>query len=105
MQGSNSEDSTLDYAAFKNNIREENFSPDQRRPLDARLNILDSFLDLRGGAVKPTYAPGEVTIMDLSDGTLSSSTACTLFNLGMDEYLGSSARGKMVVLDEAHKVR
>jgi hypothetical protein len=105
MQASNAEDSTLDYFVFKRRLDAAGFSPDQKQPLQIRLNVLESFLDLRGTAAQPTYAPGEVTIMDLSDGTLSSSTACVLFKLGMDDYLKSSAKGKMVVLDEAHKVR
>mgnify|MGYP007098515272 CR=1 FL=1 len=105
MQASNSEDSTLDYVAFKRRLDTAGFSPDQKQPLQIRLNILESFLDLSGTAAEPTYTPGEVTIMDLSDGTLSSNTACVLFRLGMENYLKSSARGKMVVLDEAHKVR
>ncbi|KAL1799123.1 hypothetical protein ACET3X_003160 [Alternaria dauci] len=103
MQKSNGGDTVLDYAAFKKKIKEAGFTRDQMQPLQIRLNILDSFLDLNGTAEEPTYEPGEVTIMDLSDDTMSSSTACALFKLGMNDYLGSSAKGKMIVLDEAHK--
>ncbi|KAJ4333429.1 hypothetical protein N0V87_007625 [Didymella glomerata] len=68
-----------------------------------RMNLLESFLDLKGTASVPEFNPGEVTIIDLSDPFLTPSTACILFKLGLERFLQSSAPGKMVVLDEAHK--
>lgn len=100
---SRSEDAPCDYLDFKKRLKGVKFDAKQRMTLDNRLKVLESFLDLYGKFPQPEYAPGEITIMDLSDNQLSSATVCALFKLGMDNFLKSSATGKMVVLDEAHK--
>lgn len=100
-----SEDGSLDYAKFKHRLAQENFDPTQTNMLEMRLNLLESFLDMQGDAPEADFQPGEITIMDLSDAFVSSGTACILFKLGLERFLQCSAPGKMVVLDEAHKVR
>jgi hypothetical protein len=101
----NSEDGSLDYTKFKQVLKLESFNPEQTSMLEMRLNLLESFLDLTNKAPQPYYLPGEVTIIDLSDAFISPSTACILFKLGLERFLQSPTPGKMVVLDEAHKVR
>lgn len=100
-----SKDGSLDYTKFKQALKLEKFDPTQTNMLEMRLNLLESFLDLTDKAPQPDYLPGEVTIMDLSDAFISSNTACILFKLGLERFLQSRAPGKLVVLDEAHKVR
>lgn len=100
-----SEDGSLNYAEFKHRLAQENFDPTQTNMLEMRLNLLESFLDMQGDAPEADFQPGEITIMDLSDAFVSPGTACILFKLGLERFLQCSAPGKMVVLDEAHKVR
>tara|TARA_R110002003_G_scaffold175_10_gene14254 strand:+ start:6236 stop:7012 length:777 start_codon:yes stop_codon:yes gene_type:complete len=100
-----SKDGSLDYVKFKKLLQMENFNPEQTNMLDMRMNLLESFLDLTDQAPEPSFRPGEITIMDLSDAFISPNTACILFKLGMERFLQGPASGKLVVLDEAHKVR
>jgi hypothetical protein len=70
-----------------------------------RLGLLESFLDLDNSCPAPQFREGEITIMDMSCPFVDANTACILFRIGLQRYLQSKAAGKMVVLDEAHKVR
>ena len=48
---------------------------------------------------------GSLTIVDLSGEHIDSSSACVLFNICLELYLDKSqTSGKVVALDEAHKV-
>jgi hypothetical protein len=97
-------DGLLDYKLFKKAVERIDLNEAQAQALNQRLAMLESFLDLDGNAAEPEFLPGEMVIMDLSDAFMSSSTACVLFKLGMDRFLQSPVKSKMVVLDEAHKV-
>lgn len=99
-----SEDGLLDYKLFTQELEQIDLGKEQAQALKQRLAMLESFLDLDGKAAEPEFLPGEMIIMDLSDAFMSSSTACVLFKLGLDRFLNSPVKGKMVVLDEAHKV-
>jgi hypothetical protein len=99
-----SQDGSLDYVKFKKQLDLESFDPTQTNMLEMRLNLLESFLDLTDKAPQPDFLPGEITIMDLSDAFISPNTACILFKLGLERFLQCEALGKLVVLDEAHKV-
>lgn len=99
-----SADGSMDYAEFKRRIAEEKWDSTQSNMLKMRTNLLESFLDLDGTTSVPDFRPGDITIIDLSDPFLTPSTACILFKLALEQFLQSSASGKMVVLDEAHKV-
>lgn len=99
-----SKDGSLDYTKFKKALTLESFDATQTNMLEMRLNLLESFLDLTDTAPQPDYLPGEITIMDLSDAFISPSTACILFKLGLERFLQCETPGKLVVLDEAHKV-
>jgi hypothetical protein len=94
----------LDYALFKKRLKECNFNPAQTNMLQMRMDLLESFLDLKGTCPEPSFAPGEITIMDMSCPFVDTNTACILFKIGLQRYLQSKAPGKMIVLDEAHKV-
>jgi hypothetical protein len=97
--------SGLNYALFKQKLRECKFNPKQTAMLKLRLDLLESFLDLHNSYPEPLYRPGEITIMDMSCPFVDPNTACILFKIGLQRYLHSDTPGKMVVLDEAHKVR
>ena len=97
-------DGSLDYSEFKRRLAKEKFDATQSCMLQMRMNLLDSFLDLDNKSPMPDFKPGEITIIDLSDPFLTPSTACILFKLGLEQFLQSNAPGKLIVLDEAHKV-
>lgn len=95
----------FNYKEFKQIVAREDYTRDQRNMLDMRLDLLESFLDLDGkhtGGME--FKSGEVTIMDLSCPFIDTNTACVMFKCGLQRYLQSKASGKLVVLDEAHKV-
>ena len=96
---------TFDYMVFKQEIIKQKFEPLQRTMLDMRLDLLESFLDLSGTYKDDMlFNPGEITIMDMSCPFVDVNTACIMFKCGLQRYLQSKASGKLVVLDEAHKV-
>jgi hypothetical protein len=102
------------YSIFKANLDNEGLQPGQKVMMEMRLNLLESFLD--PSCVKPTNrtssrkanlfttSPGTLTIVDLSDPFLDSSTTCTLFSILLDVFLAARpTSGLLVCLDEAHK--
>jgi hypothetical protein len=95
----------FDYGEFKQRLKACKFDTKQTMMLQTRLDILDSFLDMDGSCPEPQFNPGEITIMDMSCPFVDANTACILFKIGLQRYLQSSVQGKMIVLDEAHKVR
>jgi hypothetical protein len=95
---------TFNYFIFKDRLRECHFTPAQMNMLQIRLGLLESFLDLDNSCPELQFKEGEVTILDMSCPFVDANTACILFKIGLQRYLQSKAAGKMVVLDEAHKV-
>lgn len=96
---------TFHYLEFRRRIDEARLDKKQREFLNQRLGLLESFLDLDDSTISPAFGPGEVTIIDLSCPFVDANTACTLFQIGMSMYLESdSTSGKVIVVDEAHKV-
>ncbi|KAF2999505.1 hypothetical protein E8E13_008992 [Curvularia kusanoi] len=93
----------FDYNEFKQHLEEKAFSSAQTSMLQMRLNLLESFLDMSHGTVEPHFQPGEITIMDMSCPFVDANMACILFRIGLKRYLQSETKGKMIVLDEAHK--
>jgi hypothetical protein len=94
----------FNYQAFKMHLERKDFNAAQNSMLQLRLDLLESFLDMNGGTVEPHFQPGEITIMDMSCPFVDANTACILFRIGLKRYLQSQTSGKMIVLDEAHKV-
>lgn len=96
----------FDYPEFRRQLDDAGLDRKQTEFLTQRLDLLESFLDLDGSTVSPDFTAGEITIIDLSCPFMDASTACVLFKVGMGLYLESdSTVGKVIVLDEAHKVR
>ncbi len=95
----------FNYPEFRRQLDDAGFDKKQEEFLNQRLDLLESFLDLDGSTTSPSFAVGELNIIDLSCPFMDASTACVLFKVGMGLYLESdSAIGKVIVLDEAHKV-
>jgi hypothetical protein len=99
------EGDAFNYFTFKDRLNECHFNLVQTNMLQMRLGLLESFLDLDNSCPEPQFKEGEVTILDMSCPFVDANTACILFKIGLQRYLQSKATGKMVVLDEAHKVR
>ncbi|KAK2071632.1 hypothetical protein P8C59_006038 [Phyllachora maydis] len=123
--------STFDYTMFKQLLMAEKLSPDQKNPLQQRLETLESFMlvseakafDMftQGQQVKQvkqvqqatranqratdwTPRPGQLTILDLSCPTVTAETACSLFHICLSLFLEQkSSVGRVIALDEAHK--
>lgn len=94
------------YQTFRRRLKETPFDGIQCEHLNQRLDLLESFIDLSGKSTATTFVSGQVTILDLSCPFVDENTACLLFNIGMGRFMEScSSRGKLLVLDEAHKVR
>ena len=94
----------FNYLDFKARLKLCQFNPSQLNMLELRLDLLESFLDLDNTCQEPNFLPGELTIMDMSCPFVDANTACILFSIGLQNYLQSTASGKMIVLDEAHRV-
>jgi hypothetical protein len=51
------------------------------------------------------FAPGHLTIIDLSDPFIDSTSACGIFEILVRLFIRTSVdSGKVIVVDEAHKV-
>jgi hypothetical protein len=97
---------SFDYLEFRRRLDKAGLERKQLEFLNQRLDLLDSFLDLENKTTSPEFKAGEITIIDLSCPFLDAGTACVLFRIGMGMYLESdSTLGKLIVVDEAHKVR
>jgi hypothetical protein len=96
----------FNYPEFRRRLDDAGLDKKQEEFLNQRLDLLESFLDLDESTTSPSFAAGEITIVDLSCPFVDASTACVLFKIGMGLYLESDPTiGKVIVLDEAHKVR
>lgn len=96
----------FDYKHFISLLNEEKLSAEQKGPMNLRLQLLESFMDTQNTSVddfKP--AAGSLTIVDLTDPFIDASTACTLFDICLSLFLeDTSSAGRVIALDEAHKV-
>lgn len=100
----------FDYQAFK--IRMEHLKKrlenTQKTMLNQRLQMLDAFVvDANTTEFAVGGAEGELTIVDLSCPFVDGGLACGLFHVVIGQYLSQSspAVGKVIAVDEAHKVR
>ncbi|THY42921.1 hypothetical protein D6C98_08747 [Aureobasidium pullulans] len=103
----------FNYSTFKAHLDNEGLMPGQKVMMDMRLCLLESFMD--PSCTRPTKfsakktdlfstVPGTLTIVDLSDPFLDSSTTCTLFDILLSLFLSSRPEaGMLICLDEAHK--
>ena len=100
----------FEYIDFINRLAQVDLNLGQRRMLDQRLELLESFLDLeswQGGCFDRVALAQELTIVDLSCPFVDASAACVLFNICIGLFLSASSPesiGKVIAVDEAHKV-
>ncbi|KAA8895659.1 hypothetical protein FN846DRAFT_784756 [Sphaerosporella brunnea] len=99
------ESSEFDFLGFKQRLAQVQMLPLQRKPLEQRLDLLESFLDLDGTSNVFDFTEGSITIVDLSCPFVDENTACVLFNIALSTFLQDSTpgAGKVVAVDEAHK--
>jgi hypothetical protein len=94
----------FDYNSFKEQLDSQMFTERQNQPLKLRMDLLESFLDLRKPK-SPDYligAPGELVIVDLTDPVVDVDIACVLLDTCLSIFLAQTPGGKIVALDEAH---
>jgi hypothetical protein len=108
----------FDYAAFKHILQKEQFIKGQLMPLTMRLEVLESFFEPGSvpGATSDKskkndtdsiwkFPPGTLTIIDLSCPFVGPDDACALFNISLSLFLKNREdTGRIIALDEAHKV-
>ena len=97
------------YTTFLHKLRLKklDMSPAQLGPLEQRMGLLESFISkTKGQAVPSRFAPGQLTIIDLSDPFIDPGQACNLFEILVRLFVRAKIdTGKVLVVDEAHKVR
>ncbi|KAE8419902.1 hypothetical protein BDV36DRAFT_307436 [Aspergillus pseudocaelatus] len=95
---------TFDYLDFRRRLEDLNINRMQTPFLHQRLDLLDSYLDLKGEHNGDYFTDGGITILDLSCPFMDQATTCLLFRITIDLFLHAHpSRGKMIVADEAHK--
>jgi hypothetical protein len=118
---------SFDYPTFTTKLAEAGFTDAQSGPLDLRLDLLESYVDVKprptitmvkGKLVsKPNVRnpmrkhgradilqgpAGSLTIVDLTDPVIDPDMACVLFNICLSIYVSQTKVGKVIALDEAH---
>jgi hypothetical protein len=104
----------LKYSEFKKRLATNGFSHEQSGPLKLRLQLLEAFMEelpKPGAPSKPkktdvwNFEKGSLTIIDLSCPFVNENDACALFSICLSLFMeGRSIGGRIVALDEAHKV-
>jgi hypothetical protein len=81
--------------------------PQQRTALNQRMDLLQSFLEKNSTVNPPArFTRGQLTIVDLSDPFIDPASACGYFEILTRLFVRADvATGKVLVVDEAHKVR
>jgi len=91
-------------------LSKQKFNPAQLSGLEQRMSLLTSFLEpkIKGKKIttmKPRFAAGQLTIVDLSDPFIDSASACGIFQIITRLFTRAKVgTGKVLVVDEAHKV-
>ncbi|TAQ89213.1 hypothetical protein B7494_g2439 [Chlorociboria aeruginascens] len=107
----------INYGVFKQRLGSEVLTDSQKGPLNLRIDLLESLLDLttdnknkykksRSGDAGPfSGKPGTVTIIDLSCPFIDEAAACSLFDICLALFKENTPKniGKVIALDEAHK--
>ncbi|KAH9934142.1 uncharacterized protein B0H18DRAFT_1207689 [Fomitopsis serialis] len=98
------------YHNFKMALEQKKskFNPAQLAGLEQRTALLEAFLDKKGPGkfhVAPArFAPGQLTIIDLSDPFIDPASACGFFEILVRLFVRAQVdTGKVLVVDEAHK--
>jgi len=84
------------------------FNPAQLTGLEQRMALLTSFMDPNNMGLsqfRPRFAAGQLSIVDLSDPFIDPTSACGLFEIITRLFVRADVgTGKVLVVDEAHKV-
>lgn len=87
----------------------QDLNPAQLSSLKIRMDLLHSFVmptQTEAKKIKRRFAKGRLTIIDLSDPFIDPSSACGLFEIVLRLFQRVEVgTGKVLVVDEAHKVR
>ena len=79
--------------------------PAQKTILAQRMDLLESFLDKTGRKKPSRFVAGQLTIVDLSDPFIDTTSACAIFEIIVRLFVRAEVSGgKVLVVDEAHKV-
>ena len=99
-----------DFKTFEKQLdkQREKFNPAQQTGLEQRMSLLTSFLEppsmAKSSSTQNRFAPGQLTIVDLSDPFLDEGAACGLFDIIIRLFIRAEVNtGKVLVVDEAHK--
>jgi hypothetical protein len=102
------------WAGFNKRLEEKkrSFNPAQILGVEQRMALLQSFMAPAGGSggarvdKRPRFSAGLLTIIDLSDPFIDPTSACGLFRIVTRLFERADVgTGKVLVVDEAHKVR
>ena len=100
----------VNFPMFEYHLEQRGFSKDQKGMLGLRLALLKSFMDFSSskGKVRENDIlqtnPGSLTIIDLTDPLVDAASACSLFDICLGIFLEDGQVGRVIALDEAHKV-
>lgn len=97
------------YEMFKTNLAQakKKFNPDQLSGLEQRMMLLESFLakESKRDYVETRFKEGQLTIVDLTDPFIDAGNANGLFEIVTRLFERAKVNtGKVLVVDEAHKV-
>ena len=97
------------YSKFKTRLEaaKKKFNPEQLSGLDQRIQLLESFLEKepRRTWVETRFDQGQLTIVDLTDPFIDAGQANALFEIVTRLFERAVVdTGKVLVVDEAHKV-
>ncbi|KAF1843780.1 uncharacterized protein K460DRAFT_288780 [Cucurbitaria berberidis CBS 394.84] len=118
---------SFDYKTFTDRLAESGFTDMQNGPLNLRLDLLESYVDVppRPSTVRENRRtitkinarhknrkpgqpdilrrpPGSLTIIDLTDPVVDPDSACALFDICLSIFISQTTCGKIIALDEAH---
>lgn len=97
---------TYDQFIQRLELKKQDFNPQQRSGLTQRMELLQTFLDKLNKPAPARFCGGQLTIIDLSDIFIDSHSACSLFEIITRLFARATLNtGKILVVDEAHKVR
>lgn len=97
------------YAEFKARLEtcKKDLKPEQLSGLEQRMLLLESFLEegVKRTSVETRFKEGQLTIVDLTDPFIDSGHANALFEIVVRLFERATVNtGKVLVVDEAHKV-
>lgn len=111
---------TVNFDALVAEVKAQKLEKGQSSPLELRLKLLKALMEkfnkewLKGWKKRRpaqkgmdiwSFEPGTLTIIDLSDPWINGGAACALFDVCLHLFQGLGPKtGKIVALDEAHKV-